>query len=56
VPDEEREQLYFAPKRRGVPAKVIQYADQPNGIGGHRNNVHWMIHELRWWDCCLKPR
>ena len=32
VPYEEGEQMYFALKRRGVPAKMIQYAGQPHGI------------------------
>jgi dipeptidyl aminopeptidase/acylaminoacyl peptidase len=55
VPYEEGEQMYFALKRRGVPAKMIQYAGQPHGIGGHWNNVHRMINELKWWDRYLKP-
>ena len=38
--------MYFALKRRGIPAKMIQYKDQPHGIGGHWNNVHRMINEL----------
>jgi dipeptidyl aminopeptidase/acylaminoacyl peptidase len=54
VPYEEAEQMYFALKRRGVPAKMIQYADQPHGIGGHWNNVHRMLNELRWWEQYLK--
>ena len=54
VPYEEGEQMYFALKRRGVPAKMIQYAGQPHGIGGHWNNVHRMINELKWWDTYLK--
>jgi dipeptidyl aminopeptidase/acylaminoacyl peptidase len=54
VPYEEAEQLYFALKRRGVPAKMIQYADQPHGIGGHWNNVHRMLNELKWWNKYLK--
>ena len=55
VPYEEGEQMYFALKRRGVPAKMIRYADQPHGIAGHWNNVHRMINELQWWDTYLKP-
>lgn len=55
VPYEEGEQMYFALKRRGVPAKMIQYAGQPHGIGGHWNNVHRMISEVKWWDTYLKP-
>ena len=55
VPYEEGEQMYFALKRRGVPAKMIQYAGQPHGISGHWNNVHRMINELKWWDAYLKP-
>jgi dipeptidyl aminopeptidase/acylaminoacyl peptidase len=55
VPYEEGEQMYFALRRRGVPARMIQYADQPHGIGGHWNNVHRMINELKWWDTYLKP-
>jgi dipeptidyl aminopeptidase/acylaminoacyl peptidase len=54
VPYEEAEQMYFALKRRGVPAKMIQYAGQPHGIGGHWNNVHRMLNELRWWNQFLK--
>ena len=33
---------------------MIQYADQPHGIGGHWNNVHRMLNELRWWNKYLK--
>jgi dipeptidyl aminopeptidase/acylaminoacyl peptidase len=55
VPYEEGEQMYFALKRRGVPAKMIRYADQPHGIAGHWNNVHRMINELAWWEAYLKP-
>jgi dipeptidyl aminopeptidase/acylaminoacyl peptidase len=54
VPYEEGEQMYFALKRRGIPAKMIQYQGQPHGIGGHWNNVHRMINELKWWDKYLK--
>jgi dipeptidyl aminopeptidase/acylaminoacyl peptidase len=55
VPYEEGEQMYFALKRRGVPAKMIRYDDQPHGIAGHWNNVHRMINELQWWETYLKP-
>ena len=55
VPYEEGEQMYFALKRRGVPAKMIQYAGQPHGIAGHWNNVHRMVNELRWWNQYLRP-
>jgi dipeptidyl aminopeptidase/acylaminoacyl peptidase len=54
VPNEEGEQMYFALKRRGVPARMIQYAGQPHSIGGHWNNVHRMINELKWWEQYLK--
>jgi dipeptidyl aminopeptidase/acylaminoacyl peptidase len=54
VPYTEAEQMYFALKRRGVPAKMIQYAGQPHGIGGHWNNVHRMLNELRWWNTYLR--
>src|SRR5579862_966548 len=50
VPYEEVQQMYFALRRQGVPAKMIQYAGQPHGISGHWNNVHRMINELRWFD------
>jgi dipeptidyl aminopeptidase/acylaminoacyl peptidase len=56
VPYEEGEQMYFALKRRGIPAKMIQYAGQPHGIAGHWNNVHRMVNELRWWNQYLVPR
>jgi dipeptidyl aminopeptidase/acylaminoacyl peptidase len=55
VPYEEGEQMYFALKRRGVPAKMIRYADQPHGIAGPWNNVHRMFNELAWWEQYLKP-
>jgi dipeptidyl aminopeptidase/acylaminoacyl peptidase len=48
--------MYFALKRRGVPAKMIQYAGQPHGIAGHWNNVHRMLNELRWWERYLNHR
>jgi len=54
VPYEEAEQMYFALKRRGVPAKMIRYQGQPHGISGHWNNVHRMLSELRWWETYLK--
>ena len=47
VPSEEAEQMYFALRRQGVPAKMIQYAGQPHGISGHWNNVHRMLNELK---------
>jgi dipeptidyl aminopeptidase/acylaminoacyl peptidase len=53
VPYEEGEQMYFALKRRGIPARMIQYAGQPHGIAGHWNNVHRMLNELRWWNTYL---
>jgi dipeptidyl aminopeptidase/acylaminoacyl peptidase len=56
VPYEEGEQMYFALKRRGIPAKMIQYAGQPHGIAGHWNNVHRMINELKWWETYLKSK
>ncbi|HTM27145.1 MAG TPA: S9 family peptidase [Vicinamibacterales bacterium] len=54
VPYTEGEQMYFALRRRGIPAKMIRYADQPHGISGHWNNVHRMINELQWWEKYLK--
>ena len=54
VPYEEGEQMYFALKRRGIPAKMIRYADQPHGIAGHWNNVHRAMNELAWWNQYLK--
>ena len=54
VPYEEGEQMYFALRRQGVPAKMIQYAGQPHGISGHWNNVHRMLNELKWIDTYLK--
>jgi len=55
VPYEEGEQMYFALRRQGVPAKMIQYAGQPHGISGHWNNVHRMLNELKWIDGHLRP-
>jgi dipeptidyl aminopeptidase/acylaminoacyl peptidase len=54
VPYEEGEQMYFALKRRGVPAKMIQYKGMPHGISGNWNNVHRMLSELAWWETYLK--
>lgn len=54
VPSEEAEQMYFALRRQGVPAKMIQYAGQPHGISGHWNNVHRMLNELKWIDGYIK--
>ena len=56
VPYEESEQMYFALRRQGVPAKMIAYAGQPHGISGHWNNVHRMLNELKWIDGYLKSR
>jgi len=54
VPFEEGEQMYFALKKNGVPAKIIQYAGQPHGIAGHWNQVHRMLNERAWLDRYLK--
>ena len=54
VPYEEGEQMYFAVRRQGVPAKMIQYAGQPHGISGHWNNVHRMLNELQWIDTYVR--
>ena len=54
VPYEEGEQMYFALKRRGVPAKMIQYAGQPHGISGHWNNIHRILSEVAWWKTYMK--
>ena len=54
VPYEEAEQMYFALKKNGVPAKMIRYAGQSHGIRGHWNNVHRIINETQWWDLYLK--
>jgi dipeptidyl aminopeptidase/acylaminoacyl peptidase len=56
VPFEEGEQMYFALRRRGIPAKMIQYEGQYHSISGHWNNVHRMINELRWFDRYLGAR
>ncbi len=50
VPYEEAEQMYFAIKKQGVPAKMIRYAGMSHGIRGHWNVVHRAINELAWWE------
>jgi dipeptidyl aminopeptidase/acylaminoacyl peptidase len=55
VPYEEAEQMYFALKKNGVPAKIIRYDDQPHGIAGSWNIVHRMLNERRWLDTYLNP-
>jgi dipeptidyl aminopeptidase/acylaminoacyl peptidase len=55
VPLEGAIQLYTSLKKQGVPAKLIIYEGMPHGISGHWNNVHRMMHELRWWETYLKP-
>ncbi len=54
VPYEEAEQMYFAIKKQGVPAKMIVYAGQSHGIRGHWNQVHRAMSELDWWETHLK--
>ncbi len=54
VPYPEGEQMYFALKRRGIPTKMIQYADMAHGIRGHWNNIHRMVNELKWWNLYLR--
>ena len=55
VPYSEAEQMYVALKKKGVPAKVIQYANMPHSISGSWNQVHRMLNELHWLDTYLKP-
>jgi dipeptidyl aminopeptidase/acylaminoacyl peptidase len=55
VPYEEGEQMYFALRRNGVPARMIKYADVYHGGWGHWNSVHRIIHELKWFNKYLKP-
>ena len=54
VPYGEAEQMYFAIKKQGVPAKMIRYAGMSHGIRGHWNVVHRVINELAWWERWLK--
>ncbi len=54
VPFEEGEQMYFALKKNGVPAKFLLYNDQSHGIRGHWNQVHRAMNELGWFDQYLK--
>jgi dipeptidyl aminopeptidase/acylaminoacyl peptidase len=54
VPYEEAEQMYFAIKKQGVPAKMIVYAGQSHGIRGHWNQVYRAMSELDWWETYLK--
>ncbi len=54
VPYSEAQQMYVALKKNGVPARMIQYADQPHAIGGSWNQVHRMLNERQWLDQWLK--
>ena len=53
VPLAEAEQFYFALRKNNVPARIIVYADMPHTFDGHWNEVHWLIHEMRWWRTYL---
>ncbi len=55
VPLEGAIQLYTSLKKQGVPAELIIYEGMAHGIRGHWNEVHRMMHELRWWETYLKP-
>jgi dipeptidyl aminopeptidase/acylaminoacyl peptidase len=55
VPLEGAIQLYTCLKKQRIPTRMIIYEGQAHGIGGHWNNVHRMMHELRWWETYLKP-
>lgn len=55
VPLEGAIQLYTSLKKQRVPAELIIYEGMAHGIRGHWNNVHRMMHELRWWETYLKP-
>lgn len=55
VPLEGAIQLYTCLKRQRVPTKLIIYEGMAHGITGHWNNIHRMMHELRWWETYLKP-
>ncbi len=48
-------QLYTCFKRLEIPTKLIIYEGMAHSIQGHWNNVHRMMHELRWWETYLKP-
>ncbi len=54
VPYSEAEQMYFAIKKQGIPAKMIVYAGQSHGIRGHWNQVHRAMSELDWWETYLR--
>ena len=56
VPYSEAEQMYVALKKNGVSAKMIQYAGMAHGINGSWNQVHRMLHELRWLNRYLARR
>jgi dipeptidyl aminopeptidase/acylaminoacyl peptidase len=56
VPLEGAIQLYTSLKKQRVPTELIIYEGMPHGIRGHWNNVHRMMHELRWWETYLKPQ
>ncbi len=55
VPLEGAIQLYTSLKKQRVPTKLIIYDGMAHGIRGHWNNLHRMMHELRWWETYLKP-
>jgi hypothetical protein len=47
VPLEGAIQLYTCLKKQRIPTRMIIYEGQAHGNGGHWNNVHRMMYELR---------
>ena len=50
VPIEEAEQMYVALKKRQVPAMFIRYPDSYHGGWTPWRQMHWLHHELEWWE------
>ncbi|MFC1562228.1 S9 family peptidase, partial [candidate division KSB1 bacterium] len=54
TPITEAEQMYFALKKVGTPARFIRYPDSYHGGWTHWRNIHRYYNELEWWETYLR--